>query len=210
MTNLTIFWATGASTSADHWRDWDPAKRPAEAFWPDIWKQGQTLEQAFARSAVWYFEDLALEVGADTYRDYLTSWRYGNAEVPEGSDHFWLGDTLKISTQEQIDFIERLVLGKLGVSQANIDALDRASFQGSQSSISLHGKTGTGPDQGGNWEGPFSGWYVGYLKRGERKPVVLALHVAAPSFSALSSFRKAFSLTLLQDAGLIPNVQFEL
>lgn len=158
--------------------------------------------------AVWYFQDLALAVGTDAYRDFLTSWGYGNAEIPKGSDHFWLGDTLKISTQEQVDFLEKLVSGQLRVSQANLDALDRASFQGSQTSISLHGKTGTGPDQGGAWEGPFSGWYVGYLRRTGNKPVVFALHVAAPSFSALSSFRKAFALALLQDAGLIPSVRF--
>jgi len=48
------------------------------------------------------------------------------------------------------------------------------------------------------------GGYVDYLRREGKAPVVFALHVSAPSFSALREFRKTFAVKLLKNAGLAP------
>jgi beta-lactamase class D len=202
--NLLIALETGVASSLDDWRDWDPALRPAADHWPDIWKQGQTLRDAFERSSVWYFQDLALEIGGPVYRQYLGSWAYGNADVPDMSDTFWLGEGLRISVREQVDFLDRLLSNKLGVSKRSIEALDTASLSGKLEEVTLHGKTGSGPDDWADLDGKFSGWYVGYLRRGDLEPVVFALHVSADSYSALRDFRKEFSVRLLEDAGLAP------
>lgn len=202
--NLLIALETGAAPSLDAWREWDSDCRPAAAHWPDAWKEGQTLEEAFSRLSVWYFQDLALEIGGSVYREKLMDWGYGNAEVPDGSDSFWLGASLQISVREQVGFLENLLTEQLGVSVGTLTALDRASLAGQASGTSLHGKTGSGPDDPANLDGTFSGWYVGYLRREARAPVAFALHVAAPSFSALRDFRREFSVRLLQDAGLAP------
>lgn len=202
--NLLIALETGVAPSLDAWRDWDADRRPAAAHWPDGWKEGQTLKDAFARSSVWYFQDLALEIGGPAYRERLEAWGYGNAEVPDGSDDFWLGSSLQISVREQVGFLENLLTGQLGVSDGTLAALDSASQVGAASGVRLHGKTGSGPDDPANIDGTFSGWYVGYLRREAQAPVVFALHVAAPSFTALRDFRRAFSVRLLEDAGLAP------
>lgn len=205
--NLLIALETGVAPSLEAWRDWEPARRPAAEHWPDVWKEGQTLGTAFGRSSVWYFQDLALEVGGQSYRDRLSEWGYGNTEVPDGSDDFWLGGSLRISVREQVDFLQGLLSDEFAVSPAAIEALDTASKAGEASSQSLHGKTGSGPDNPMNVDGRFSGWYVGYLRRDDRAPVVFALHVSAPSFSALRDFRRPFAVRLLGDAGLAsPNV----
>jgi beta-lactamase class D len=200
--NLMIALETGVAPSLDEWREWDADRRPAAAHWPDAWKEGQTLGEAFSRSSVWYFQDLALEIGGAVYRERLGAWGYGNADVPDGSDNFWLGASLQISVREQVDFLEGLLTGQLGVSDDTLVSLDAASKAGQASGVSLHGKTGSGPDDPANIDGTFSGWYVGYLRREARAPVVFALHVAAPSFSALRDFRREFSVRLLEDAGL--------
>jgi beta-lactamase class D len=202
--NLLIALETGVAPSLEAWRDWDPERRPATDFWPDSWKQGHTLGSAFARSAIWYFQDLALEIGADNYRKWLSDWDYGNASVTDGSDDFWLGGSLRISVREQVDFLEALVERELNLSGPTYDALDIASLQGEAPGVSLHGKTGTGPDDPDDLAGSFTGWYAGYLQRDGRAPVVFALYMAAPSFARLRDFRKAFSLTLLEATGLAP------
>lgn len=202
--NLLIALETGTAPSLDAWRDWDPVRRPPNSFWPKSWRESQSLGAAFARSAVWYFQDLALEIGGPVYRARLSEWRYGNASVPDRSDDFWLGGSLRISVREQVAFLANLLTGKLNVSDRSLSALDAASIGGKAPGLTLHGKTGTGPDDSANLNGAFSGWYVGYLRRDNAAPVVFAVHVAAPSFGALRDFRKAFSVRMLEAAGFIP------
>lgn len=201
--NLVIALETGAAASLDDWRPWIPQERPAEAYWPQEWRQDQTLGQAFARSAVWYFRDLALEIGSAAYRQRLTDWGYGNATVPEGADDFWLDGSLTVSLREQVEFLERLLDGRLGVRPQIIAALDEASLSVSADDITVHGKTGAGPDDPSNTDGAFSGWYVGYLRRADTAPVVFALHAQGPSFRSIAGFRLAFSLRLLSDVGFL-------
>jgi beta-lactamase class D len=204
--NLVIALETGAAASLDDWRPWIPQERPAEPHWPEAWRQGQTLEQAFRRSAVWYFRDLARKIGSDTYRAKLSAWGYGNAAAPAGSDDFWLDNTLRVSVGEQVGFLEKLVAGRLDVRPQNISALDRASLSGTEGKVAIHGKTGAGPDDPSNADGAFSGWYVGYLRRQSGEPVVFALHVTGPSFRTIAGFRRAFALRLLTDIGLVSSV----
>lgn len=204
--NLVIALETGVAASLDDWRPWIPQERPAEPHWPEAWCQGQTLEQAFRRSAVWYFRDLARKIGSDTYRAKLSAWGYGNAAAPAGSDNFWLDNTLSLSVSEQVGFLEKLVAGRLDVRPKNISALDRASLSATDGKVAIHGKTGAGPDDPSNTDGAFAGWYVGYLRRQGREPVVFALHVRGPSFRAIAEFRRAFALRLLTDIGLVSSV----
>lgn len=202
--NLIIALETGAAPSLDAWRDWDPVRRPALSYWPKGWREGQTLGAAFARSSAWYFQDLALVIGGPAYRARLSAWGYGNANVPDRSDDFWLGKSLQVSVREKVGFLANLLNGKLSVSSRSISALDTASFAGKATGMTLHGKTGSGPDDLANLDGTFSGWYAGYLRRKDAAPVVFALHVSAPSFTALRDFRKAFSVRMLEAAGFVP------
>lgn len=202
--NLLIALETGVADSLDAKRTWDETRRPAADYWPKDWRQDQTLRTAFKVSAVWYFRDVALDVGTQKYRETLAQWNYGNAEVAEGSDVFWLDRTLKISVEEQIEFLTALLEGRLAVAASSLEALAVASLAGEAEELSLHGKTGAGPVESGNFDGAFEGWYVGFLMRPDRKPVVFALHARAGEYQALRSFRKDFAVRLLKEAGLLP------
>ena len=145
MPNLLIALETGAASSLDHKRAWDRNRRPAARYWPEAWRRDHTLRSAFKHSAVWYFRDVAVDVGSDRYRTYFSRWRYGNERADQGSDRFWLDRTLKISVAEQVDFLAALLDGKLNVSSSSLEALMAASRQGEADGFVLHGKTGAGP-----------------------------------------------------------------
>ncbi|MEE4296996.1 MAG: penicillin-binding transpeptidase domain-containing protein, partial [Wenzhouxiangella sp.] len=53
--NLVIALETGVALSLDDQRPWRREERPPSDYWPEAWKQDQTLVSAFRRSAVWYF-----------------------------------------------------------------------------------------------------------------------------------------------------------
>ena len=201
--NLLIALETGVAQGLDSARRWDPVRRPAAPYWPNSWRQDQTLATAFHRSAVWYFQDIALEVGAETYRDFLTGWHYGNGDVSGGSDSFWLGSSLQISIAEQVSFLQALVEGRLGVSDRSFTALATVSAEAAFADAILHGKTGSGPVDPGNFGGDFEGWYVGYLMRAPAAPVVFALYCRAADHASIRTFRRDFAVTLLREMGVL-------
>lgn len=195
---------TGVATDLAHPIVYSAAHRPPESYWPEDWKQDQTLESAFRRSAAWYYQDLALAIGAEAYRGYLGHFGYGSVQVAEGSDSFWLDGSLTVSVREQAEFLRRLLISQLEVSPRSIELLSRVSVARAFGDLVLHGKTGAGPVKPGRFEGPFEGWYVGWLERPGRKPVVFATYVEAPSFASLKDFRQQASEVMLQRMGAIP------
>lgn len=200
--NLLIALETGAVDDIDDWSDWNPALRPAAGYWPDTWRRGQTLGSAFRHSAVWYFQDIALDVTAPQYRTILTEWGYGNAAVPDGSDNFWLGGPLALSVTEQVSFLERLVTGQLGVDNPDLADLARVADAGPLGDLTLYGKTGAGTVNRGQFNGPFEGWYVGWLTRDGDAAIVFAHQTQGESFKAIRTFRKDFAEVLLMACGL--------
>lgn len=207
--NLMIALETGIASSLDHVRKWDQKRRPAAEYWPADWRQDQTLGSAFRRSAAWYFQDLALEVGANRYREYLQRFRYGNANAPEGSDTFWLDEPdaarrLIISPREQAAFIKNAIEGQLGLRPDTLNALKKVAELQNKDGYKLFGKTGSGPVQAGNFDGAFHGWLVGFVERPQKKPVFYALYARAPNYSSILKFRRDFSETLLKEIGALP------
>lgn len=202
--NLVIALETGVCQDLETKIHWDPSRRPERSFWPEDWKQNQTLASAFRRSCVWYFQDIAIRVGAEKYRGYLRHFGYGNAEVPLGSDTFWLNGPLEVSPREQVGFLAQLLRGQLQIAQANLELLAQASELKSENGWVLHGKTGSGPVVGDDFEGPFEGWFVGWIERPEQEPVVFALWTEAPSYEAIRTFRRETAELLLRRAGALP------
>lgn len=202
--NLLIALETGVSRSLTHERVWNQEKRPAESYWPDDWKQNQTLETAFKRSAPWYFQDLAKEVGGARYVESLTAFRYGNVNVPNDSDSFWLGGSLAISPREQVDFLERLVLGQLNLRQTSIDAIRSVSILREAEGYVLRGKTGSGPVVQGEFDGAFEGWLVGWVDKPDVGTIVFATYVSGPSFESIGGLRYQMSARLLRAIGALP------
>jgi beta-lactamase class D len=198
--NFLIALDTAVVTDIEAQSDWDPAHRPASDYWPANWRQAQSLVTAFRRSAVWYFRDIALEVGGPRYRSILKRLGYGNAVAGDGSDDFWLDGSLRISPAEQVGFIERLLDGESGFDQTHIEALQSASLLDETADCRFHGKTGAGPVTD-DFDGPFEGWLVGWTDCAGAAPVAYALWVRGESFGAIRRFRQTAATQLLTRIG---------
>jgi beta-lactamase class D len=125
------------------------------------WNRDQTLSSAFSLSAVWYYQRLARATGMKRMRDYLRKIHYGNEDISGGIDRFWLGSSLRISADEQVDFLRRLLAGQLPFSARSIQILQDIMVVARTPEEILRGKTGMG--------GPADSrlnWFVGYLERG--------------------------------------------
>lgn len=136
--------SVGSST-----RQWDGTAHNR----PEL-NQDQDLASAMKHSCVWYYQELAKEVGSVAMRKYLENIGYGNMDISGGIDSFWLGSSLAISPEEQLDFIIRLYHNDLPFSDENMDYVKSILRQDGYP-LELYGKTGS--------SGRKQGWFVGYV-----------------------------------------------
>ncbi len=193
---------TGAIASAREVLHWDAKKRPAEPYWPEVWRQDQSLKTAFTYSAAWPFQDLVLKVGQANYKKWLARFGYGNAQVPIDRDDFWLGGPLAISPKEQVKFLSCLALSGCGASAASIHELEAVALQGESGGHRMYAKTGSGPIKPRDFSGAFEGWYVGYIKDAEGvATVAFATYVRSDHYAAIRTYRESVSRHLLTALG---------
>jgi beta-lactamase class D len=159
--NTLIGLQLGLIKGADEpWYTWDKVKRDIEG-----WNQDLTLREAFKVSAVPAYQILAREIGEARMKEYIEKIGYGSQDISSGIDIFWLPrpDTtsIKISADEQVALLNKLLDGKLPFSEKNIAILRDIMRAEKTGKGTLYGKTGsdTGPD--GKWN---VGWFVGFLE----------------------------------------------
>lgn len=136
----------------------------------ETWKAPQTPASWMKYSCIWYSRIIAETLGEESFQHYLDIFDYGNRDASGGlSALCWVNSSLKISPREQALFIQKMVLGKLPVSQEALSKTKAILFQGiTQDGSMLYGKTGwTGSrkDEAGNtYE---IGWFVGWIEKGQ-------------------------------------------
>ncbi|MFB3896611.1 MAG: penicillin-binding transpeptidase domain-containing protein [bacterium] len=144
----------------DPWYTWDGIHRSIEG-----WNQDLTLRQAFRVSAVPAFQGLARQIGAKRMKKYIDRIDYGSKDISSGIDMFWLpfpGKTsIKISADEQIALLNKLLDGRLPFSKKHIAILRDIMQVMKTDKGTLYGKTGSGSNA---HDKPEVGWFVGFLE----------------------------------------------
>lgn len=187
----------GAVRDIDEVLTWDGTVRGNAA-----WDQDQRMRDAFQRSTVWFYQELARRIGEPQMRALLEREGYGNADTGGGIDQFWLSGELRISADEQVDFLRRLRARQLGFSPRAMDAVTELLVmeQGADSRGAwvLRGKTG--------WArpgGPQVGWLVGWLER-DGRAWFYAMNIEVPEGEpARFAVRPAIVRAVLAAEGLL-------
>lgn len=143
--------------------------------WRPEWRQAHDPSSWMTESVVWYSQQITLQLGAERFTNYTRSFGYGNADVSgdpgknNGLTAAWLSSSLRISPDEQISFLRRVLNRELGVKALAYDM--SATLLRRPEPVSgwqVFGKTGSGRDAGRRL-----GWYVGWLER-DGKRIVFA------------------------------------
>jgi len=151
--NSLIGLETGVIKDENFMIPWDGVKRnPA-------WDKNHTLKTAFQSSGVWYYQELARRVGGQKMKLWLEKAKYGNADTSGGIDKFWLYGGLRITPEQQIDFLKRLHGNNLPFSQRSMDVVKNIMIEKDTAGYVLRAKTGWG-----KMDGKDIGWYVGYIE----------------------------------------------
>jgi len=150
---------------------WDSVERKITS-----WNHDQTLREAFHNSCVPCYQQIARKVGMANYLSYLKRLHYGNMLTGSAVDSFWLNGDLRISCDEQIEFLKDMYTNQLTLSKRSIDLVKSIMVLEKTSDCTLSGKTGWGMMVG---DTAFSvsqnkslpnirniGWFVGYIEKG--------------------------------------------
>jgi beta-lactamase class D len=148
---------------------------------------------------VWYYQELARRIGPARMQAYVDRFAYGNRDISGGIDQFWLTGGLRISPEEQADFLRRFYFGELGVSERTTRTAKDLLVLEDTPTYRLSGKTG--------WAGlgepsaPQIGWLVGYVER-DGKVYFLATNIDIETGEDAAA-RLSIAKAILRDLGLI-------
>lgn len=129
------------------------------------WNRDLNMTEAFKLSAVWFYQVLARRVGYEKMQQWVAKAGYGNQKIgrAEEIDRFWLEGELRITPQEQIQFLRRFYNNDLPFSERSLSIVKDIMIVEQTPDYTLRGKSGWVGF--GNNTTPQIGWYVGYLEQ---------------------------------------------
>jgi beta-lactamase class D len=141
--------------------------------WRPNWRTAVDPTSWIRDSVVWYSQQITTQLGEERFKRYLKQFDYGNQDVSgepgehNGLTYSWLGSSLKISPDEQVAFLGKLVNRKLAVSE-NAYAMTYRITQLAPlaNGWEIHGKTGNASGYG---------WFIGWATKGQRTIVFARL-----------------------------------
>jgi beta-lactamase class D len=154
------------------------------------WNHDQTLKTAIQNSVVWYFQELARRVGKERMQHYVDLVNYGNKDISGQIDSFWLDGGLRISANEQVEFLKGLYFEQLPFSTRTMQIVKEIIVLGNIEFYKLSGKTGSAQRIT-----PHEGWFVGYLET-DQNIYFFATNFESSDPNGIANGESAKSMTL--------------
>jgi beta-lactamase class D len=163
---------------------------------PEGGARGRAQTQTANAVASYLEQEKAERVGAEKMKAYVEGLNYGNRDTSGGLTRFWLNSSLRISADEQIEFLKALYREQLPVSKRTFGIFKEIMVLEETPDYKLSAKTGGGPAG----EGKALGWFVGYLEtRGN--VYFFATQIEGPNFLAIRDERIRLTRSILKDLG---------
>jgi beta-lactamase class D len=169
---------------------------------PSNWARDFNLRDAFKASALWYYQAMARRLGMPIEDRFVRRFQYGNTDttggIGETLNPYWVGGSLRISANEQVDFLKRFYEGRLGVSRRTT-TLTKDIILAEQTPLwRLSAKTGACQPRGQDT----SNWYVGYVEKAGAV-YYFALQIGAKDYGRAFSERIPISRAILTELGIL-------
>lgn len=150
-----------------------------EIFWYEDWNRDINFYDAFRTSCVWYFRQVVDEIGKDRMQDELNRLQYGNCDISDWNGElntntdnpaltgFWIESSLKISTKEQVEVMERIFGDSSTYSEETRNQLKQVMLwsEPDESNVFIYGKTGMGVD----YDTVVDSWFTGFADSPEKR-----------------------------------------
>lgn len=156
---------------------WDGVKREYE-----VWNRDHSMRSAIAVSTVWFYQEMARRIGEEQMKRSVRALKYGNMDISSSLDGFWLGGgSIKISLNEQVDFMASLVKNELPFSPRAMKITKDIMTLKKHNGYTLAAKTGSCAGVG---------WFVGFVQE-SGKTTVFAFNIKGEGANGAEAKRVA-------------------
>lgn len=195
--NTLIGLETGAARDEQQEFEWN-----GKQYSNPNWNKTQNLMQAYKNSTVWYYQELARRIGKERMKLWLDSCGYGNADTTGGLTQFWLTGKLRITAEQQTEFLQLLHDDKLPFSYDVMGLTKEIMIDEMTGDYTMYGKTGWGYTD----SLLMTGWYVGYVEVGNKVYYFANLLTTSTDYNNphFATARKALAYRMLREMNVIP------
>ncbi|CAH2030622.1 penicillin-binding transpeptidase domain-containing protein [Trichlorobacter ammonificans] len=166
---------------------------------PAHWARNFDLQSAFKASAMWYYRQMALMLGLESSQRFLEQFGYGNADASGGlQGPFWVDGSLRISPNEQVEFLRAFYEERLGLSERTTRLTKEIMLAEETQRWRLSAKTGACQPNGEET----SNWYVGYVEK-NKNVYYFAIQLGAPEYGRAYDERIPITRRILKDLGIL-------
>lgn len=190
--NSLIGLQTGRITDEKMLIKWDGIKR-----WNESWNKDMDMSEAFKVSCVPYYQEVARRIGKDTMQQWIDSIGYGNKNIGEPIDSFWLNNRLKISPDEQLGLVKKLYFDQLPFRKSVQQIVRDVMLQENNTAYKLSYKTGWGSDEDSN----SIGWVTGWIEENRHVYFFVTFVKAPDSKTDISAVRMNITKSILKQYG---------
>ena len=153
----------------------EPVWLPNAHITREVCNHKQAPQTWMSNSCVWYSQEIMKKIGMQKFKGYVEKFNYGNLDISgdegQGLTSSWLSSSLKISPNEQIKFLQKLLSNELPVSLEAQELTKKLLFTKDYiKGWELYGKTGSGELA----DKRTIGWFIGWIKKDER--VIICAH----------------------------------
>lgn len=160
------------------------------------WNRDLTMEEAFAVSALPYYQELARRIGKDTMQRWVDSLEYGNKQIGTAVDSFWINNTLKVTADEQMGLVKRLYFAQLPFQKRTQEIVKKMMTRENNANYQLAYKTGLGFKENGN----LIGWIVGWVEE-NKHPYFFVLNTEGDKDVKMIEARMNILKAILKEQG---------
>ena len=184
MLNALIGLQHGKATTNEIFK-WDGKKRSFAA-----WEKDMTLGQAMQASAVPVYQELARRIGLELMQQEVQRIRFGNQQIGQHIDNFWLVGPLKITPKQEVEFASALAQEQLAFDPRVQQQVKTMLLLQERQAYRLYAKSGWGMDVE-----PQVGWLTGWIETPQDEIVAFSLNMQMQS-----NMDPAIRLKILQQA----------
>ena len=160
------------------------------------WNKDLTMEEAFAASALPYYQEVARRIGKDTMQRWIDSLSYGNKQIGSAVDSFWINNSLKVTPDEQLGLVKRLYFAQLPFQKRTQDIVKKLMIRENNANYQLAYKTGLGFKENGN----LVGWIVGWIEE-NKHPYFFVLNAEGDKDAKMMDARINILKGILKEQG---------